>query len=112
MGAQLACEAIYRDSIKWFKTYIDKDTYVSNFQALDRDKDGAVDMQELQRWIGENATKYPDSSWDLLESVGVVLMCTHKSAACHLDNPERATKQRKIFDICDFRSAVASFQCQ
>jgi hypothetical protein len=104
MGASLACEAVYRDAMSWFKKYIDKETYLAAFQSLDKDSDGGVDMQELQGWINQNASKFPETSWDLLESVGVVLMCSHKSTACHMDNPERSVKQRKIFDISDFRA--------
>lgn len=106
MGAQLACEAVYRDAMKWFKFNIDKDTYVSSFQALDRDKDGGVDIQEFQGWISDNARKFPDSSWSLFERMGVVLMCAHKAGACHLDNAERMVKQRKVYDISDFRAVL------
>lgn len=106
MGAQQACEAVYRDAMKWFKQYIDKDTYVSNFQALDRDKDGGVDMQELQVWVSQNAAEHPEAPWSMLEGTGVVLMMCFKVAACHMDNEERLMKQRKIVDISDLRALL------
>lgn len=110
MGAQLACEAVYRDAMSWFKTYIDKDTYVASFQSMDSNSDGGVDLQEFSNWVAENALKYPDSSWEFLQSMTVVLVNTHRTTACQLDKldeqVQQSNKLRKVFGIGDFRAAL------
>eukprot|EP01006_Ploeotia_vitrea_P031697 TRINITY_DN64000_c0_g1_i1.p1 TRINITY_DN64000_c0_g1~~TRINITY_DN64000_c0_g1_i1.p1 ORF type:complete len:269 (-),score=-2.84 TRINITY_DN64000_c0_g1_i1:269-1075(-) len=97
MGAGAACEGVYRDGFKWFGAFIDKDTYLTNFQIMDSDADGNISCQDVQKWVNDNASKYPDECWDIIKSSSLSIMMAHKAAA---------TPATKVVPIQSFRALL------
>ena len=84
---------------------IDKETYIADFHALDKDDDGGVDFNEFMKWIKKNAEKYPDSCWSTFLTSGAVLKMSHKIAASSIDDSSTVTA-KSIVDVGEFRSLL------
>ena len=105
MGASASLHHVYSEAIKWFQVYIDKDTYVADYQMLDRDSDGGVTFADVQDWVSKQALTNPDSCWTILNSSGTVLMMAHKAAAMHMDSSS-SVSAKKVVDITEFRALL------
>lgn len=105
MGVAPSLYQVYDEAIKWFQMYIDKDTYVADYQMLDRDADGGVTFADVQDWVSREASQHPDSCWTILNRSGTVLMMAHKAAAMHMDSSS-SVSAKKVVDITEFRALL------
>lgn len=105
MGAAASIRAVYSEALKWFVMYIDKETYIADFHALDKDDDGGVDFNEFIKWIQKNAEKYPGTCWSTFLTSGAVLKMSHKFAASSIDDSSSVTA-KSIVDVGEFRSLL------
>lgn len=103
MGAGPSISELYINAGSWFKINMDKETYNSAFEQLDKDKDGGIGFQEFIGWVKERSAKYPDSYWQTLEASGMVMMIAHKQAALHIDTGS-SVAARKTVDITELRT--------
>ena len=54
MGAAASVQSVYKDALKWLKIYIDKKTYLADFEALDADHNGGLSFVEFHKWVSDN----------------------------------------------------------
>eukprot|EP01006_Ploeotia_vitrea_P038498 TRINITY_DN66241_c6_g1_i1.p2 TRINITY_DN66241_c6_g1~~TRINITY_DN66241_c6_g1_i1.p2 ORF type:complete len:274 (-),score=6.75 TRINITY_DN66241_c6_g1_i1:1015-1836(-) len=105
MGAAASVQSVYKDALKWLKSYIDKKTYLADFEALDIDHNGGLSFVEFQKWISSNAEKEPDSCWSIFLTSGIVLSVAHKAAAEHIDSTSNA-EAKHVVDVSEFRALL------
>ena len=103
MGAAASIQRVYREAVKWFLIYIDKETYFADFQILDADCDGAITFGEVQKWLVSNINRNPESCWAIFLTSGTVLKTAHKAACGHL-SVGSTPHSRDSVDISEFRS--------
>jgi Ca2+-binding EF-hand superfamily protein len=58
---------------------IDTETYVTDFDSIDKDSDGSISYVELCSWIEANAKKDPE--WNVFKNNKNVLAIAHKNAS-------------------------------
>lgn len=102
MGAAASVRAVYGDALKWFQQYIDKETYLADFQYLDKDSSGGLTFAEFRNWISTNAKRDTASCWSVFLTSGTVLSVAHKAAAAHGDFGS-SVDARHIVDVASFR---------
>jgi hypothetical protein len=108
MGAVSSVKKVYRDAVKWFLMYIDKETYFADFQVLDDDCDGLISFGEFQKWIVHNIKeqKEPENScWSIFINNGLVIKMAHKAACGHLSAGSSLASRTGV-DITEFRSLL------
>jgi len=102
MGAAASVRMIYSQALAWLKTYIDSDTYMSDFNAIDRDHDGGITYGELQKWILQKSKDNPEGSWHLFKDHPQVMQIAHKSAGMGIDT-KSSSHAGKVVDVAEFR---------
>jgi len=108
MGAVSSVKKVYREAVKWFLMYIDKETFFADFQVLDDDCDGLISYGELQKWIVQNIKKQKnpnDSCWSIFLNCGTVIKMAHKAACGHLSAGSPMASRTGV-DITEFRSLL------
>lgn len=103
MGVGNSVGRIYAEARKWFRIYIDKDTYVADFEELNHMGNGGVTFGSVQEWIAQKAISEPNSCWTTFRSSGSAIMMSHKAAATHMDS-ESTIAARKVVDISEFKA--------
>ena len=102
MGAAASVRMIYSQALGWLKTYIDSDTYMSDFNAIDRDHDGGITYGELQRWILQKVKDDPEGSWHIFKDHPQTMQIAHKSAGMGIDS-KSSSHAGKVVDVAEFR---------
>lgn len=96
MGAAASIEKLYVDAFAWFKQYVDTETYIEDFNAIDHNSDGSISFVELQHWIAKKAKI--DHSWQVFVKNPLIVKAAYNNSAKRSENgPD------KIVDITDFR---------
>lgn len=102
MGAAASVRMVYSQALMWLKTYIDSDTYIADFAAIDKDHDGGVTFGELQKWIMDKSKKDPDGSWHVFKDHPQIMQIAHKAAGMGIDSTS-SSHAGKVVDIGEFR---------
>jgi hypothetical protein len=100
MGLAPSLNRIYGDAHRWFKIYVDKETYSHMFQEADGSSCGSIPVGAIQEWIAKKAVASPDSCWSVFLSSGNAIMMSHKSAS----TSNMTNSSRKVIDISDFKA--------
>uniref|UniRef100_A0A7S0XCB9 EF-hand domain-containing protein n=1 Tax=Chromulina nebulosa TaxID=96789 RepID=A0A7S0XCB9_9STRA len=101
MGAAASIGQVYHDALSWFREYIDTETYMADFQALDKHKDGGIEYGVLNQWIQDKYDK-EGGNWKIFLSNTPILSIAHKMACKSLDKSS-SVMQRNIVDVQEFR---------
>lgn len=103
MGVGNSIGQTYAEARKWFRIYIDKDTYVADFEELNHMGNGGVTFGSVQAWIAKKSAEKPDSCWTTFKNSGSAIMMSHKAAATHMDG-DSSVASRKVVDISEFKA--------
>lgn len=103
MGVASSLRQIYAEAHQWFRIYIDKDTYVGDFEELDKLGNGGVTFGAIQTWVAAKAEQDPESCWATFRKSGVAMMMSHKAAAMHMDSSS-SVNSKKVVDITEFKA--------
>jgi len=95
MGAGSSVRMVYNDALTWFRAYIDTETYVIDFDSIDKDSDGTISYVEFMNWISMKARG--DARWQVFLNEPQVLAIAHKNAS------RIGKKPQKIVDFTDFK---------
>eukprot|EP01035_Chromulina_nebulosa_P017187 gene17187-22706_t len=97
MGASASIGQVYHDAL----SCIDTETYMADFQALDKHKDGGIEYGVLHQWIQDKYDK-EGGNWKIFLSNSPILSIAHKMACKSLDKSS-SVMQRNIVDVQEFR---------
>lgn len=103
MGAAASVKHIYAQALGWFRNYIDQETYLADFDSLDKDHDGGVTFGELERWVTSKAQQ--DPSWAIFKANKQVLVIAHKNAALYQD-AKSSGHAAKVVDVGEFKALL------
>ena len=104
MGAAASVRQLYREAMQWFKTYIDNETYIADFAAIDKDGDNTLSYMEVRKWVEARAKK--DPNWGVFITEGApVLAIAHKMAAVRGDKSSNVAAP-KVVDVNDFKGLL------
>jgi len=103
MGAAASVKHVYAQALGWFKSYIDHETYLKDFDALDKDHDGGVTFGELERWV--SAKTLEDPAWGVFKGSKQVLSIAHKNAALYQDS-KSSGHAGKVVDVGEFKALL------
>lgn len=107
MGAAASIQQLYDESVQWFKQYIDTDTYMRDFQELDKDEDGGIGYGDLKIWI-EKKIATEGKSWSIFQLSQPVLMIAHKLASGSQEAKENHATHGKVISIAEFRNFLVN----
>jgi hypothetical protein len=84
--------------------YMDKESFLANFEEMDIDGDKALTFEECRTFFQKNAKKYgSDSVWQTILNFGPCLMMAHKWAASRNDSDSSAFA-RKTVDVTEMKA--------
>lgn len=101
MGAAASVRMVYKDALQWLRIYMDSSTYMDDFNAIDKDRDGGITFGELQKWVMEKA-KTQGGSWLCFKDHPQIMQLAHKSAGMGMDSKSSA-HAGKVVDVAEFR---------
>jgi len=104
MGAAASLRLVYTEALNWFQTYVDSETYQTDFNEMDKDSDGDLTFGEVQRWVMNKAAK-EGGSWLLFKDHPQILAIAHKNAGLSLD-ANSSVHASKVVDIGEFRNML------
>ena len=105
MGAAASIRMVYRQAMSWFKTYIDSETYITDFAQIDKDGDNSLSYVEVRKWVEEKAKK--DPNWEVFLTNGApVLSIAHKMAALRSGDKKSTVMAPKVVDVNDFKTLL------
>ena len=105
MGAAASIRMMYRESIWAFKTYVDQETYIKDFQEIDRDGDNNLSYLEVRKWVEEKSKK--DENWKVFLTKGVpVLKVAHKMATLRGGDKKAHALDGVVLDVSEFKTLL------
>lgn len=63
MGAGAAVARLYKEGYDWFKLYIDRSTFETDFDEIDKGGTGEISFSQIHTWMVEKAEK--DEVWKM-----------------------------------------------
>ena len=103
MGAAASVGSVYSDALTWFKAYFDTESYVSDFQAIDKDGDGGITDGELMRWIKLKKMS-EGGSWSAMVENKDVFKIAHLQTVNGNDGSIVSKEGGTAFTVNDFRN--------
>jgi len=117
MGATPSVKMAYADAVRWFRLFVDEQSYREDFKQIDKDFDNTLSFIEVRTWAQERSKT--DPSWRKLfldTGSGPVLNIAHKMACQHGDIGSSVSNSH-VVHIGEFRTlllhmfAVSNFWC-
>lgn len=103
MGAGASLSLTYQRASVWFRSYMDRQTYLDDFEAIDKDHDGGISFVELSKWIEAKAAV--DDVWNLFNSSKHIIQLAHKNASVSVDSMS-SSHAGKVVDVSEFKSLL------
>ena len=101
MGAAASIRMVYKDAMNWFRTYIDGDTYIADFAAIDKDGDNTLSYMEVRKWIEGKAKD--DPNWGVFLADGAPIIAVAHKMASMRSGPHSHVIAPKVVDVNDFK---------
>ncbi len=86
-----------------FVQYFNEKTYIEDFQAIDKNADGAVSFQEMKTWIAKKA-KTIGGGWKTLLDSPEIYKIAHVQTSLRYSMRSNDEIRTQIFDISEFRT--------
>lgn len=102
MGAAASVRMVYSQALGWLKVYIDSETYMADFNLIDKDHDGGISFGELQKWVLAKVKSDPEGGWHIFKDHPQVMQIAHKAAGMGLDS-KSSSHAGKVVDVSEFR---------
>ena len=104
MGAAASIRMVYKDAMNWFRTYIDGDTYIADFAAIDKDGDNTLSYVEVKKWIEMKAKE--DPNWNVFLAEGAPIIAVAHKMASMRSGPHAHVIAPKVVDVNDFKTLL------